>query len=140
MRSWRTWMPPNSASPRYQDHAEGIRYWFEAKRQHAVQVPKHPSIITPSDAPLSPYEHTDVLHVERVWARAPYVDRPFVYQWRVAVDEDGEWVSGSEVDLVYVVSEFDWISYRDNQFLDYDLTAGQVFVRELHSAREVHDA
>lgn len=82
-----------------------LRSWLEATRKPHWVIPRtRPSIFRGyPDDPVIGIEKTD----ERVFTRqkaagmAPYVGRPFIYVWDLAIDPSGVQVAASEARIHY---------------------------------------
>jgi hypothetical protein len=93
---------PMQCHPAYAGWSESIR-----RTMDAVDQPYH--ITAPSfRRSAGVYDTIDerIFTVKKAWGLAPYVGPPFVYMWRVAVDDLGRSVSGES-----------WIEYAPQMML-----------------------
>jgi hypothetical protein len=88
--------PPGSAHPDFADQPY-LRAWIDDPhgRNSATFVDPIPAIWVRDSEIAAPARNLAyVLDRCRVVGPAPYVGRPFVYLWDVAVDRLGRWIAG----------------------------------------------
>lgn len=92
--------PPNEVHPAYAGNAV-VNDWvngagpFTHLRTLRLPTTRPIRLITePEPVDIAPVFNYQTLDLHTCWGKAPYVGPPFVYAWRVAVDELGRMVAG----------------------------------------------
>lgn len=94
-----SWPPaPNTEHPSLADSAPSIRRTMQRDDCYQVNyvVRRRPRIMGFSDDLIEPPElPIRTLQVRKAWTnKVPFVGEPFVYVWKVAVDDTNRWVAG----------------------------------------------
>ena len=140
------WRPPDSASGQYADHADGVRMYM-ADGRSTVFVPKPARLTFLGESGLAsfgpPWPDRWMLQVYPCTALAPYVDRPFIYRWLVAADDDDGYVSGP-AEICYVIGEESWLAFAPRSVApwqaDYSVRRGTWEYMETLWPRPRHQA
>lgn len=111
---------PDTEHLDYEESADQIRLLLDQPSIYVPIVPPIEAVFHSDDlSPINIQVETRKLNVRQAAGPAPYVDRPFVYRWRVAEDDSGRWVAGS-AEIVYIEdlaalaeaasAEHEWVS------------------------------
>jgi hypothetical protein len=102
--------PPGSVHPAYAAHATSLLNWLDELTSDHVEVAFPTSPTWSPDPDLYPPEtKRQVLTRRKAYGLAPYVGRPFVYVWPVAVDSLGRQVAGRQTRIQHTMTEVEYL-------------------------------
>lgn len=78
----------------YERQADWLRRWMQERLDPAIVPITAPTHYSGDESAFGPEPERRVLTIKRAIGKAPYVGRPFVYEWRIAIDDDGHYVTG----------------------------------------------
>lgn len=113
--------PPGYCHPYHEQRKRFIIDWLDGKSSiggHHLRLPVVERVkfsLYEAEVPVTiPESKVLTMRQEKAYATAPYVGRPFVYWWRVGVDDHGRGVGGTKTTLAHTdtgFGEWQWTPY-----------------------------